>query len=133
MCEVPYVYCRVLAFKIKFEFLIVPIRLANGSSSSNGNLEIYQNATWNLICGDFWETREANVACRQLGFGEALNIYTSTYFGESSGSLLKGKLTCDDKETAISNCSYSEEGFDHCTSSAGVECKGIDAAIYHIM
>ena len=40
----------------------------NGSSSSEGRLEICYNNTYGTICDDQWGPLDAKVACRQLGF-----------------------------------------------------------------
>ena len=52
------------------------IRLAGGRTRYEGRLEVLSldsNGTlsWGLICGETWNTREAMVACRQLGLGYA--------------------------------------------------------------
>ena len=46
----------------------IPIRLVNGTSSSNGRIEINVNNRWGTICAFDWDIRDATVACRQLGF-----------------------------------------------------------------
>ena len=43
-------------------------RLVNGSSTSNGRLEILYNGTWSTVCDDSFGAPEAVVACRMLGF-----------------------------------------------------------------
>ena len=51
------------------------IRLFNGSSISNGEVEFCFNSTWTPVCGDDWDQSEAAVACRQLGFaGEGIEL-----------------------------------------------------------
>lgn len=52
------------------------IRLSGGRTRYEGRLEVlssHPNGTqrWGLICGETWSTREAMVACRQLGLGYA--------------------------------------------------------------
>ncbi len=44
------------------------IRLQGGSSSLTGRVEVCNNNIWGTVCDDAWETDDANVACRQLGF-----------------------------------------------------------------
>lgn len=52
------------------------IRLSGGRTRYEGRLEVLSsdsNGTqrWGLICGETWSTKEAMVACRQLGLGYA--------------------------------------------------------------
>lgn len=45
------------------------IRLASGADQYEGRVEICFNNTWGTICDYLWSIGDANVACRQLGFG----------------------------------------------------------------
>lgn len=45
-----------------------PIRLVNGSVPNEGTIEVLRSGGWGLICGYSWDLREANVACRMLGY-----------------------------------------------------------------
>lgn len=44
------------------------IRLQEGTSSSNGRIEVCFNGTWGTICSDYWNHIDASVACKQLGY-----------------------------------------------------------------
>jgi len=43
------------------------IRL-QGGTFFEGRVEICNNNAWGTVCSDMWDTLEAQVACRQLGF-----------------------------------------------------------------
>lgn len=52
------------------------IRLTGGRTRYEGRVEVLSSdpngtQSWGLICGENWTTKEATVACRQLGLGYA--------------------------------------------------------------
>ena len=58
-----------------FSFYPVPvnctdgqIRLRGGTSVREGRVEICISGVWGTICDSLWDSREARVVCRQLGF-----------------------------------------------------------------
>ena len=44
------------------------IRLVGGNTPQEGRVEVCNNNAWGTVCDDTFETNEANVACRQIGF-----------------------------------------------------------------
>lgn len=43
------------------------VSLVGGSSGMEGTVLICINGLWGSICDDFWDIRDANVVCRQMG------------------------------------------------------------------
>ena len=47
------------------------IRLVGtGTSSSRGRVEVCVNSQWGTVCSDLWNTVDAQVTCRQLGYSD---------------------------------------------------------------
>ena len=64
---------------------LLPVRLVNGSSPMEGRVEVFVNGTWGTVCDDFWDIRDAEVVCRQLGFVRASSAKNFGYFGSGLG------------------------------------------------
>ena len=43
------------------------VRLADGSDSSEGRVEICIDDEWGTVCDDSWDNNDAGVVCRQVG------------------------------------------------------------------
>ena len=44
------------------------VRLAGGSLSNEGRVDICQSGEWKTVCDNNWSDNEARVVCRQLGY-----------------------------------------------------------------
>lgn len=43
-------------------------RLAGGTGSNEGRLEVFYHGQWGTVCDDGWTDYNTQVVCRQLGF-----------------------------------------------------------------
>ena len=68
--------CSIFIFFFGFDWYYIvatnctdgQIRLRGGSNNREGRVEICINRIWGTICDTYWDYREAQVICRQLGF-----------------------------------------------------------------
>lgn len=115
----------------------IPVRLANGTASFEGRVEIYLNSHWGTICDIFWSTADASVVCRQLGYPAASDALFGSYFGAGDLPIVMAYTDCYGYEPQLANCSgFSGTGspfipswYCNANTVAGVRCIGEHWAI----
>lgn len=60
------------------------VRLSGGSGPHEGRVEVFFNRTWGTVCDDYWEKKDADVLCRQLGYNYSLSALGEAAFGAGS-------------------------------------------------
>uniref|UniRef100_A0AAX7TJI6 Lysyl oxidase homolog n=1 Tax=Astatotilapia calliptera TaxID=8154 RepID=A0AAX7TJI6_ASTCA len=100
-CNVPYMG------------LETSIRITGGRTRYEGRVEVLTSdpngtQSWGLICGENWSTKEAMVACRQLGLGYANQGLQETWYWDSSNvtDMVMSGVKCMGNEMALSQCQY---------------------------
>ncbi|XP_039992540.1 lysyl oxidase homolog 3B isoform X1 [Xiphias gladius] len=89
------------------------IRLTGGRTRYEGRVEVLgsdSNGTqgWGLICGENWSTKEAMVACRQLGLGYANQGLQETWYWDGSNvtEMVMSGVKCTGTEMALTQCQH---------------------------
>ena len=88
-------------------------------------MEVNYNGEWGTVCDDGWDSIDAQVVCRQLGFGSSGSSYSNAYFGQGAGPILLDNVTCTGSESTIASCGHLGVGVTRsCSHSedAGVQC-----------
>ncbi|XP_074647198.1 neurotrypsin-like [Tubulanus polymorphus] len=100
----------------------------NGSAAGHaGRVEVYLQESWGIVCDDYWDMKDANVTCRQLGFklGASKAITTAGY-GRGKwnyNDVLMDDTFCFGDEKSLHDCAYDENHDCSSFESSGVECR----------
>lgn len=78
------------------------------------------------MCDNGWDLKDAEVACRELGCGIALQAGRSAYFGQGTGTIMLDDVDCSGSETSLNDCRHRGLRTHDCSHSedAGVVCSG---------
>ncbi|XP_071508583.1 scavenger receptor cysteine-rich domain-containing group B protein-like [Diadema antillarum] len=106
------------------------VRLVGGASNFEGRVEILRGSQWGTVCDDNWDLNDAQVVCRQLGYGDAIAAKTNAYFGRGGDSqpILMDGVACSGSERMLADCYFFGLGNHNCYQSedAGVVCSAPD-------
>ncbi|XP_013392401.1 lysyl oxidase homolog 2 [Lingula anatina] len=83
-------------------------RLAGGSNSNEGRVEVFYNGEWGTVCDDAFADVDAQVVCRSLGlpFSNAMQ-HQSAHFGQGTGSIMLDNVECQGDEMEIAVCTHN--------------------------
>uniref|UniRef100_A0A452SES3 SRCR domain-containing protein n=1 Tax=Ursus americanus TaxID=9643 RepID=A0A452SES3_URSAM len=79
----------------------------HGSGRCSGCVEVYFEGVWHTVCDDFWDKKEAEVVCRQLGCGTAVSAPGEAHYGQGSGPILMDDVQCSGTEAYLGQCSHA--------------------------
>uniref|UniRef100_A0A8C9Q8I0 T-cell differentiation antigen CD6 n=1 Tax=Spermophilus dauricus TaxID=99837 RepID=A0A8C9Q8I0_SPEDA len=98
-------------------------RLTGGIDPCEGQVEVYFRGVWSTVCDSEWYSSEAEVLCRALGCGTAVEQ------PKGLPHSLTGRMyySCEGKEATLSDCSWRFNNSNLCSQSmaARVLCSGI--------
>ncbi len=78
------------------------IRLVGEDREYRGKLEILVGGRWLAACQYYFTSRDASVACRQLGYGKYISHWTRYY--RNNAPVYKVSFNCHGDETSLSEC-----------------------------
>ena len=90
-----------------------------------GRVEVCVGDVWGTVCDDFWGSSDAQVVCRQLGFGSMEAIATnSEVFGQGIDPIYLDNVLCIGTESRLLSCPHNGIGMHNCVHAedAGVRC-----------
>lgn len=112
------------------------MRLADGIRKGEGRIEIFHDGHWGTVCDDFWDIKDAQVVCNQLGYREALAAPRNALFDEGNGHIWLRDVHCVGNESSIEDCEHAgwnanlycdhwEDASVICTNETGIlgECQ----------
>uniref|UniRef100_A0A8D2D6J0 Scavenger receptor family member expressed on T cells 1 n=1 Tax=Sciurus vulgaris TaxID=55149 RepID=A0A8D2D6J0_SCIVU len=100
------------------------VRLRGGEDGCSGRVELWHGGSWGTVCDDSWDLADAEVVCRQLGCGRAVDALRGAAFGPGSGPVWLDEVGCRGSEASLWGCPAEPWGRGDCEhkEDAGVRC-----------
>lgn len=102
------------------------VRLVDGGKSNQGRVEVFYDGLWGTVCDDGWDLTDADVVCKELGFGSAKEAAQTSKFGKGSGIIWLDNVNCVGFESSLTYCLHAGWGEGNCDpdhlEDAGVVC-----------
>ena len=101
------------------------VRLVGGPNSQSGRVEVYSQGEWGTICDDSWDSDDAEVVCRQLGYSGIVSSYEGiSEYGQGEGPILSS-IDCEGTETNVEECQWGVWATSICDHSedVGITCQ----------
>nr|XP_021526923.1 scavenger receptor cysteine-rich type 1 protein M160 isoform X1 [Aotus nancymaae] len=96
------------------------LRLADGSSSCSGRVEVKFQGRWGTICDDGWNLNTAAVVCRQLGCPSSFMSFGVVSSPATFSPIWLDNILCQGNESAIWDCRHHGWGHHDCSHNEDV-------------
>jgi len=98
-----------------------------GSNQYEGRVEVCINDQWGTVCDDSWDSTDATVVCKQLGYAYTGTgtAYSRAYFGAGSGQIFLDNVQCTSSSSRLLECTSRPILSNNClhSSDASVGCE----------
>lgn len=110
-----------------FQSVSSSVRLVDGDSVSNGRVQILFNGVWGRVCDSYWDIRDGNVVCKQLGYTgvKSIKVFTTPSSDHLNCVWMDG-IHCTGLEKNLSYCGFN--GWGH--ADLGCHDAGVDCEVY---
>ncbi|XP_025718510.1 antigen WC1.1-like isoform X3 [Callorhinus ursinus] len=108
---------------------ITELRLMHGGHRCEGRVEVKYEGEWGTVYDYKWYVEAADVVCRQLGCGHAVDAPRRAHFGSGDGPIWLFQTVCEGTELTLNDChhspiqDYRNQRLSH-NWDAGVVCSG---------
>ncbi|KAM5140141.1 LOW QUALITY PROTEIN: scavenger receptor cysteine-rich domain-containing protein SCART1 [Callospermophilus lateralis] len=102
------------------------VRVRGGKDGCSGRVELWHRGSWGTVCDDSWDLADAEVVCRQLGCGQAVDAGWGAAFGPGSRPVWLDEVGCRGSEASLWGCPAEPwgRGDGEHKEDAGVHCSG---------
>ncbi|XP_076105846.1 scavenger receptor cysteine-rich type 1 protein M160-like [Mytilus galloprovincialis] len=103
----------------------IMVRLSNGTTVSEGRVEINHDGYWGTVCSDNFTVQNAMVICKMLGYKDVIpEFYPVSKFGQGLGDIWMSNVSCSGNEVDITRCSFNDLGHTGCQhdKDVGISC-----------
>ncbi|XP_019848942.1 PREDICTED: deleted in malignant brain tumors 1 protein-like [Amphimedon queenslandica] len=84
------------------------VHLVNGSIYQEGRVEVCVDGVWGSVCSSGWDTNDAKVICKQLGYLDSEPVVSlNGKYGVGDGPIYFSDLSCQGWEHTFTICSKS--------------------------
>ncbi|XP_038065185.1 lysyl oxidase homolog 2A-like isoform X2 [Patiria miniata] len=97
-------------------------RLVGGHNPWSGRLEVYfkRQRAYGTVCDDGWHMNASHVACRMMGYAEAMDFHFGNVFGAGKGTIVLDDVRCTGNETHLFKCQHAKLGVSNCRHSEDI-------------